>query len=212
MKPTLPSLLALTALTALTVTAHAAPAKAAAETEGNWLVRGRIITVDPANDGGHVNTLGGKPKVGTDTVPEIDITYFVTPNIGIEAIAATTEHKVHVTKRPAELDLGKVKLLPPTVTANYHFNLGNFKPYVGAGLTYAHFYDAEHPGYGSVKYDDNWGTALQVGADYQVCKNWVVNADIKKIFVSSDVTVNDTIKAKANLNPTVAGIGIGYRF
>jgi len=35
---------------------------------------------------------------------------------------------------------------------------------------------------------------------------------VKKIYVSTDVTVNDTIAARANLNPLVAGLGIGYRF
>jgi outer membrane protein len=201
-----------TCLAATAMATLIAAAATAQPQDGNWLVRGRLIHVDPANNGGDVS-IGGKPKAGTDTVPEIDVTYFATPHIGFELIAATTNHDIHVTKRPNGLDLGKVKLLPPTLTAQYHFTERcNFKPYVGAGVTYAHFYDAEHPGFGSVKYSDSWGTALQAGVDYKIAPKWYLNADVKKVFVSTDVTVNNTITAKANLNPTIAGVGIGYRF
>lgn len=198
--------LALAAAVALTGIISAAQAE-----DGNWLVRGRIINVKPTNNGGETS-IGGKPKAGSDTVPEVDVTYFATPNIGFELIAATTEHKTQVA-RGTNADLGTVKLLPPTLTAQYHFtNLDKFKPYVGAGLTYAHFYDADHPGFGSVKYDDSVGVALQAGVDYKLTDKIYLNADVKQIFVSTDVTVNDTITAKANLNPIVAGIGVGYRF
>lgn len=200
-------------------TALVAPALVhAADAPGNWLVRGRIIDVAPEKGG--YTSLGGKPSAGDGASAEVDLTYFFTPNWAVEGIAGTTQHSVKIKDRPAgQLDLGTVRLLPPTVTGQYHFtevagqNLGQFKPYVGAGLTYAHFYDTEHPGYGSVKYDDSWGPALQAGVDYRICNtNWYVNGDVKKIWVSSDVTVNNTIKAKAKLDPVVWGAGIGYRF
>jgi outer membrane protein len=185
-----------------------------AQANGNWLVRGRVINVAPANDGGKTS-IGDKPHAGNDTVPEIDLTYFVTPNFGIEAIAAITEHKMDV-RKGTNVNLGKVKLLPPTLTAQYHFNyprqLGAFKPYVGAGINFTHFYDAEHPGLGSVKYDDTFGTVLQGGVDYKLTDQVYLNADMKKVFLSTDVTVNNTITAKSNLNPTIIGLGLGYRF
>ena len=111
------------------------------------------------------------------------------------------------------VDLGAVRLLPPTLTAQYHFtDLGKWKPYLGAGITYAYFYDSDHPGYGSVKYDSTFGFAMQAGVDYKLKEKWYLNADVKKILLSTDVTVNDTIKAKAQLNPWVFGFGVGYRF
>ncbi len=200
--------LPLLALTLLTPAAFAAGG-----TEGDWLVRGRIINVNPANDGGQTS-IGGKPYAGTDTVPEVDVTYFATPNIGIELIAATTEHAMK-TNKGSNVDLGSVKLLPPTLTAQYHFNnpcLGKFKPYVGAGLNYTHFFDADHPGLASVKYDDAFGTVVQAGVDYKLTDKVYLNADLKHVFLSTDVRVNDTITAKANLNPVIAGVGVGYRF
>jgi outer membrane protein len=182
--------------------------------DGKFMIRARMINVNPSNDGGSVS-LGGKAKVGDDSVPEIDATYFFTPHIAAELIAATTTHKVN-TVRGSSVDLGKVRLLPPTLTAQYHFDpLCNFKPYVGAGITYAHFYDSEHaPALGSVKYDDKFGVALQAGTDYRISKHVYLNADVKKIFVKTNVSVNNgaTATAKANLNPWVVGAGVGYRF
>lgn len=189
-------------------------ASAAFADDGAWLVRGRLIHVDPANDGGKTS-IGGKPHAGTDTVPEVDVTYFPTPAIGVELIAATTEHAMKVHKG-TNVDLGSVRLLPPTLTAQYHFDcpqqLGKFKPYVGAGINFTHFYDADHPGLASVKYDDAFGTVLQAGVDYKLTDRVYLNADVKQVFLSTDVRVNDTITAKAHLNPVIAGLGVGYRF
>lgn len=202
------SLFALCALlSAGTITAtYAEPA-----TEGNWLVRGRVINVDPRNDGG-ITSIGGKPSVGSQLAPEVDVSYFLNKNVAVELIAATTKHDAKVNKKPATTDLGSVWLLPPTLTVQYHKDICNFKPYVGAGVTYAHFYNAEHPGLASVKYDDAFGAALQAGVDYKLTPKVYLNADVKQIFLSTDVTVNNTITAKANLNPTVLGVGVGYRF
>lgn len=198
---------------ALTAVAGAASAQTATDAwDQTWMVRGRMIQVDPANDGGNVS-IGGKAKASASpATPEVDVTYFLNQNIGFELIAATTKHGLHVDNRPAELDLGDTWLLPPTLTAQYHIPCGKWKPYVGAGITYAHFYNSEHPGWGSVKVDDAWGVAAQAGVDYAISGPWVLNADIKKIWLSTDLTVNGTVTAKANLNPTVLGAGVGYRF
>lgn len=183
--------------------------------DGNWLVRGRLIDVDPANNGGKTS-IGGKAHADATIVPEVDVTYFVNDNIGFELIAATSKHHTKVNKKPTETDLGDVWVLPPTLTAQYHFTdacLGKFKPYVGAGVTYAHFYNAEHAaGLNSVKYEDSFGPALQAGVDYKLTDKLYLNADVKRLYVNSNVKVNDTITATANLQPWVIGVGVGYRF
>jgi outer membrane protein len=59
---------------------------------GDWLVRGRIITVSPNDDSGNLYANGGTlnlgegVKVNADTVPELDITYMMTPHWGVELI------------------------------------------------------------------------------------------------------------------------------
>lgn len=197
---------------ATAMVAAAAPAMAQDDpADGNFMVRARVIDLAPSNDGG-MSTIGGKPHVSSQATLEVDGTYFLNENIAFELIAATTKHDAKVNKKATTTDLGSVWLLPPTLTAQYHLPCDSWKPYVGAGVTYAHFYNTEHPGLNSVKYDDAWGIALQAGVDYKVADKVYLNADVKKIFLNTDVTVNNTIKAEANLNPWVIGAGVGYRF
>ena len=179
---------------------------------GDMLLRGRAIFVTP--DESASLSAGGDTSVSNDTVPELDFSYFLTDNIALELIAATTRHKVSWT--PAGVNLGKVSLLPPTLTVQYHFMpKARLSPYVGAGLNYTFFYNEDAPGGAvtSVNYKNNLGYALQAGVDYALSGPWSVNADVKKIFLSTDVSVNGgAITGKVDLDPWIFGVGLGYRF
>jgi outer membrane protein len=116
----------------------------------------------------------------------------------------------------ANADLGKISVLPPTVTLQYHFTpQATFRPYVGAGINYTYFYDNDlHLGANKVTVNkDSWGPALQVGADYAITKDWFVNVDVKKLYIKTDVQVA-TLGSVGTLkiNPWVYGIGIGTKF
>jgi outer membrane protein len=147
-------------------------------------------------------------------VPEVDFTYFVTDNIALELIAGTTRHDVSHT--PTGIDLGKVSLLPPTLTLQYHFMpKERLSPYVGAGVNYTIFYNEDAPGGAvtSIDYDNSFGWALQAGVDYAIADRWYVNLDVKKLFLSTDVSINGgAINAKVDLDPWLFGVGVGYRF
>ena len=109
-----------------------------------WMIRVRALGVVTRN-AGHVDQVPGSDLSTSDTiVPELDITYFFTPNIAAELILGVTRNKVTGTGAPATagLDVGKAWLLPPTLTLQYHFtDFGAFKPYVGAGVNYTVFFD-----------------------------------------------------------------------
>ena len=77
-------------------------------------------------------------KANDNITPTIAIEYFVTHNVSIETIAGITQHDVDATAGlPAGAELvSNAKLIPATVTAKYHFDLGGVKPYVGAGPAY----------------------------------------------------------------------------
>jgi outer membrane protein len=191
----------------------AAPAQAEfqGKSAGDFMVRLRAIGMLP--DESASTSIGGDVNVSNDWVPEIDFTYFVTDNIALELIAATTKHDVSHT---AGIDLGEVNLLPPTLTLQYHFMpKERLSPYIGAGLNYTFFYDEDAPGGAvtSINYDNNIGYALQAGVDYAVADNWYLNLDVKKIFLSTDVSINGgAITADVDLDPWVVGFGVGYRF
>jgi outer membrane protein len=54
---------------------------------------------------------------------------------------------------------------------------------------------------------------LQFGVDYMLNEHWLVNVDVKKLFLSTDVSLNGgAITADVDINPWIVGAGIGYRF
>ena len=180
---------------------------------GDIMVRARLIGVIP-DESASVTVLGGDVNVSNEWVPEIDFSWFVTDNIALALIAATTRHDV--SHSPTGIDLGKVSLLPPTLTLQYHFMpKERFSPYVGAGVNYTIFYNEDAPGGAvtSIDYDNSFGWALQAGLDYALNDNWYANLDVKKIFLSTDVSINGgAINADVDLDPWIVGFGVGYKF
>ncbi|MEQ9348348.1 MAG: OmpW family outer membrane protein [Thalassospira sp.] len=177
---------------------------------GDILIRGRVLGVVPDEDIDS-NTLAGEGRVDNDVIPEVDFSYFITDNIAFELIAGTSKHDV--TWNDGK-DLGSVRLLPPTLTAQYHFMADQrFSPYIGAGINYTFFYDSKPGQFNSVNYDDGFGYAFQAGFDYAISGPWSLNVDVKKIYLSTDVSVNNgAVNAKADLDPWLFGVGVGYRF
>ncbi|MCE2926245.1 MAG: OmpW family protein [Rickettsiales bacterium] len=205
-------------LFALLVNTVAMPAVAAEMPKaGDFIVRARAISVIPDEDAKISGAVtGSQIDIDTSVVPELDVSYFVTNNIAFELIAAITPHDVNTkTSSAGALDLGDVWLLPPTLTIQYHFtDLGQFKPYLGAGVNYTHFF-AEDKGTSvtSVDYDDSFGPALQAGMDYMLDDHWMLNVDVKKIWINTDVKFNNgAIRADVDINPWVVGVGVGYKF
>ncbi|CAO3453042.1 Outer membrane protein W precursor [Azospirillum argentinense] len=222
------ALLATTALAAVSSPSLAQDFKG--KSAGDILVRARALAVIPQEDGNLLlngNTKIGEARVGNDYIPELDFSYFVTDNIALELIAGTSRHNVKGSLNGLgdSIDIGKVSLLPPTLTAQYHFfTKERVSPYVGAGINWTLFYreDAANKANGAglrvtdVKYDNAFGWALQAGVDVALTGNWSLNLDVKKIFLKTDVnaTVNGAlpVSSKVTLDPWLVGIGVGYRF
>jgi outer membrane protein len=206
----------------------------AAYAEDNpWMIRGRVLGVLP-DESADLSVAGaalaGNVDIGDQYVPELDITYFFNDNVAVELILAVTPHDVEAINvtvpgalTDATVDLGDVWLLPPTLTLQYHFDTGTqFKPYVGAGINATLFFDEDAgPVADGIDYDPSVGGALQVGFDYDLDGQpggWAFNADVKKIWINTDVTVDfttalgATVDAGVDINPTVVGLGFGYKF
>lgn len=193
--------------------AQQAPGKYA----GDIMIRLRGIGVIPA-DNADIDPIGGDTELSNTGMPEIDFTYFVTDNIAFELIAATTHHEVSARNTAAgDIDLGDVWLLPPTLLAQYHFfTKERFSPYVGAGINYTIFYgvdEAKNSIAQDVDYENSIGWALQIGVDYRMDENWYINADVKRLFLNSDVSINNgAVDADVDVDPWIFGMGIGYKF
>lgn len=190
-------------------------AQASDDKDYSWLIRGRAITVSP-DESADISVIGGDVDIDTSVVPELDISYFFTKHIATELILATTKHNATATGTSlGDVDLGSVWLLPPTLTVQYHFYpTEKFKPYVGAGVNYTYFYNDKHgAAINNISYDNSFGGALQAGMDYNLDEHWLLNFDVKKIWINSDVSINSgAIQADVDIDPWVVGVGVGYRF
>ena len=201
-----------------------APALSLAE-KGDFVVRLRATHVAPdetsklSSVGGAVNgdLVGASLEVESNTIAEIDFSYYITKNIAAELIlAAGTRHDVNVVGNAAAQKLGSVNLLPPTLTAQWHFNPDQtFDPYAGAGISYVRAMDnGLNSTLGGIHIDRNiFGPALQAGFDVNLQDKWLVNFDVKKIWFSSDVFLNPSTKIDSlDIDPWVVSFGVGKKF
>lgn len=188
---------------------QSAPARAEFDPH-DWQVRLRAINVSPDEESTTSN--GGTITADSSVVPELDISYFFNNNFSLELILATSKHEMG--EIGPNIDLGHVWVLPPTLTAQYHFNNStNFVPYVGAGINYTVFYNVDSGAVASVEYKNDIGYAFQAGADYKLDDHWMLNFDVKKIMINTEASVNNgAVRADVDLDPWVIGAGLGYRF
>jgi outer membrane protein len=180
--------------------------------ESPLLVRARAVYIDPANQSAPVGGAGASDRihVSTKTIPELDVSYFFTPNWAAELIL-TYPQKHDVTLDGAKI--GSFKHLPPTLTAQYHFLPGaTINPYVGAGVNYTLISSVSLlNGAGSLEHD-SMGLALQAGVDFKLDKNWSINLDVKKVQIRSDVNISGVRASEVKVDPLLVGVGVGYRF
>ena len=201
-----------TLLAVAAVCALSSGAAFAQQAEGPWMVRVRAVHLDSVNK----DSTGLGLSINDKWMPELDVSYFFTPNIAAELVL--TYPQKHDLRANGRGQIGSLKHLPPTLLAQYHFtNFGAFKPYVGAGVNFTRF--------SSVNFDpavqaalnpsikkNSFGGALQIGFDYALDKNWSLNFDVKKVFIETDVRAGGTKVGTFKVNPVLVGVGLGYRF
>jgi outer membrane protein len=201
--------LAATGLAAQPFVAHAA--------QGDWLVRGGLGYVVPADD--NLENLFGEPGLDVNVDEGVSVTvevaYMFADHWAVELLAAYPfSHEVEAS------GLGKiatVEHLPPTLSLQYHFMPeGQFRPYVGAGLNYTTFTKEHESGAlrdgFRLELDDSWGAALQAGIDIELRDNWFANAAVRWIDIDSDLSLNGADLGEVEIDPFIYQLQIGYRF
>ncbi len=189
---------------------------------GNWMVRLRAVNLTAANKSDAVPALAipdDAIQINNKAFPELDISYFFTPNIATELILTyPQQHDVTVMQSAlgGPTKIGSFRHLPPTLTLQYHFTPEKrFKPYVGAGINYTRIsnVDLQVPGVGPLEMSKNsFGPALQVGFDYRLTEHLYFNLDLKKTWISADVKLAGQTISKVKVDPWLLGVGVGYRF
>jgi len=201
----------LTRASLLLASALALPLAAHADDTTPWLVRVRAVNLDSANK----DSTGLGLSIDDKVIPEVDVSYFVTPQFAVELVL--TYPQKHTISADG-VSIGSLKHLPPTLTAQYHVTtLGAFKPYVGAGINYTRFSDVQFdPAVQAALQPSidksSFGFALQAGFDWALNDRVVLNFDIKKVQIRTDVSSFGVKAGEFKVDPLLVGVGVGYRF
>ncbi|RVT51582.1 OmpW/AlkL family protein [Rubrivivax albus] len=177
---------------------------------GDWLVRARAVNLQSANK----DSTGLDLSVNDKTIPEVDITYFFSPNLAAELILTYPQkHDI----RAGGDKIGSLKHLPPTLTLQYHFGGMSFRPYVGAGINYTRFSSVEFAPAVVTALDpsidkNSFGLALQAGVDFPLGGGWLLNLDVKKVQIQTDVFSAGTKAGTFKVDPLLLAVGVGKRF
>ena len=195
-------------LAAVLITCAAGSAMAQTAGESPWLVRLRAVHLDSANGGSTTANLG--LSMNNKTIPEVDITYFFSPNLAAELVLTVPQRQ---TVYSNGTDIGTFKHLPPSLLMQYHFtNVQGFKPYVGAGVNYTRITSVNLASGTAGLEKSSVGGVLQACLDIPIDKQLSFNIDVKKVYLRSDVFLNGANVGDFKIDPVLFGVGVGYRF
>jgi outer membrane protein len=153
--------------------------------------------------------------------------YMVTDNIAVNLpLGLGFKSEISGAGRAAGFGkLAEVTVLPITLLGQYRFldPSAAFRPYLGAGLTYAKFYNATgsaaltaltNPG-GSpttLSVGSKIAPTIQIGALFNFSEHWFVNAHYAKTFLKVTTTFSTGQTQDITLNPNAFSLAIGYKF
>lgn len=215
-----------TALVAL-----AACGMASAQSAGSWSARLGVTHLAPDVSSGNLSAPSfPNTKVDAKSSTQLSggITYMVTDNLALDVPLATPfKHDLMGDGAIAGVGkLGSTKALPATLLLQYRFNAANasFRPYVAAGVTYAHFFGEKttatlngltggtQANPTTAKVDDKFGVLAQLGFVYHFNERWFVDAAYSKSFLKTQIHLSSGQSISVKLNPNVFSLGVGYRF
>ena len=220
----------LLAVSAATIAMIASPAAAQEDRAGDVQVKLLGTGVLPDGKITDVNVdivglpAGTQTKANDNYVPTVAIEYFFTNNFSVETICCVTQHDVDaVSGLPGAELVSNARIIPATLTAKLHFDVGGVKPYVGAGPTYFLFI-SDKPGAATLPLgvtdtdlSDEFGFALQAGFDVPLSDNgFGLSFDAKRYFVDTTARwfAGQTlaIETEHKLDPWVISAGVTYSF
>lgn len=170
---------------------------------------------------------GSKVDVGGNTQLTGAVNYMVTDNINVH-VPLGFGFKHNVTGAGAIAGTGVIattKALPITVIGQYRFMEANgkFRPYAGAGLSYARFYKETgtavltaltNPGgpATTLSFESKLAPTIQLGMIFNVNDKMYVDASYTKTFLSTKGTLSTGQTLETKLNPTGLTLQVGYKF
>lgn len=215
-----------------TTCAMAIAVGAHAQSAGTRMVKVGANQIAPQVTSGDLSApsvAGSKVDIAADTESIVSLTYMYTDQVSVEAFAGLPYvHDIRGDGAMADVGrIGQVKQVSPTVFAQYRANAPTapFRPYVGLGLTLAHFYGLEgsgtltavtNPGGEPTKLSLDSRTKLalstQLGASFRTNQRWFFDVAVIKTFISNTARLSTGQAVKLKLDPLSVGLSMGYEF
>ena len=209
----------------------ACAAAAQAQTAGTWMVRGGVTTITPNVNSGDLSApslAGTKASINSSTKVSGGITYMLDNNISID-VPLSVPFQHDISGDGAVAGAGKiadVKALPVTVLAQWRFMepTSTFRPYIGAGITYAAFYGARSTSTltaitgGSpsnpttLSIDSKWAATVQLGGSLAINSSWFVDLNYTYTPLSTRTTLSTGQTQDIKLDPSSVSLTVGYKF
>ena len=215
----------------LVALALVAGSAAHAQSAGTWMARVGATGIYPQVSSGDLSPPAW-PNTQTDVSSDWSlgggITYMITDNWSVDLpLALPFTHTLTGAGAIAGVGtIGTTKALPATLFAQYRFGDAKaaFRPYLGAGLTYAYFYDENatntlnalsggtpsNPTTFSIQ--SKWAVGVQAGATYAFNERWFLDGVVGYTWLKNITTLSTGQTQQMTLNPVSVAISIGYKF
>ena len=206
-------------------------ATALAQTAGSIVVRAGGTSIMPKVESGDLSapSLAGT-KINVKNASQVTggVTYFFTENLAVDLpLGPPFKHDVVGDGAIANVGrLGTVKSLPINLMAQYYLGTATstFRPYVGAGVTYARFFkptataalsgltggSPSNPTLLTMK--STAGPAAELGLLINLGGKWSVGGSVKKVFLKTTGTLSTGQTIEATLDPLAVSLAVGYSF
>jgi outer membrane protein len=196
-----------------------------------WSVVGGVTNIRPSVSSGDL-TVPSLPGTKVDVKDATQVSggfiYAVNDNINVlfAVVSLPFEHDLEGDGAIKGVGkIGSVKQLPPSILGQYKFldAASPFRPYVGAGATYAYFFDEEgsatltaltNPGGPptTLSAKSKLGATLQLGGQFTINNNWFIDANLMKTFLKTTTTLSTGQTINTKLDPLSINLWLGYRF
>jgi outer membrane protein len=215
----------------LVALALVAGSAAQAQSAGTWMARVGGIGLYPQVSSGDLSP-PAFPNTQTDVSSDWTlgggVTYMITDNWSVDVpLALPFTHTLTGAGAIAGVGtIGTTKALPITMWGQYRFGeaKSTFRPYLGAGLTYAYFYDENatntlnalsggtpsNPTTFSIQ--SKWAFGVQAGATYAFNERWFLDGMVGYTWLKNTTTLSTGQTQPMTLNPVSVAISIGYKF
>jgi len=216
---------------ALVIGAVCAPSLVAAQSAGTWLARVGATRISPDVSSGNLSApsfAGTQADIGSATSLSGGLTYMLSDHVSLDVpLALPFKHDIVGAGAIANVGkIGETKALPATVLAQYRFlsPTSAFRPYAGAGMTYAKFFSERSTAALSgltggtpsnpttLSVESKFAPTVQVGATMAISDRWALNASYSYTKLKTRTTLSTGQTLDARLDPSSLSLDLVYRF